>query len=133
MTDSAEQVAREIVARLPKDHKQRIDADVVEGALFAALRSSWWRTDVEVKKLEWPPQCPRGQRVHNRPALVEYTIAHYGGDSGSDTVYRWASIKAAWSGALDSYDEAKAAAQADFEQRIRSALVLPQPPASTEG
>ncbi|WP_338633838.1 hypothetical protein [Afipia carboxidovorans] len=77
---------------------------------------------VTVKPLEWPPRCPRGQRVHNRPALVNYTVAHYGGDVG-DAIYRWAEAHSPWSDPLPTYEAAKAAAQADYEQRIRSALV----------
>lgn len=76
---------------------------------------------VKLKPLEWPPRCPRGQRVHNRPALVNYTVAHYGGDVG-DAIYRWAEAHSPWSDPLPTYEAAKAAAQADYEQRIRSAL-----------
>lgn len=79
---------------------------------------------VKVKPLEWPPRCPRGQRVHNRPALVNYTIAHYGGDVG-DAIYRWAEAHSPWSDPLPTYEAAKAAAQADYERRILSALEAP--------
>lgn len=79
---------------------------------------------VKVRELEWPPRCPRGQRVHNRPALVNYTVAHYGGDVG-DAIYRWAEAHSPWSDPLPTYETAKAAAQADYETRILSALEAP--------
>lgn len=83
---------------------------------------------VVVNGLRWPPECPRGQRVHGRGAPfdgVEYCIAHYGGSHGDDTVYRWAAPKSKWSEPFDSFDAAKAAAQADYDKRILSALASP--------
>jgi len=145
MTDKAEQVAREIgwdstAQRLYRAEEcERIaaafldaceiadapDQDDVEQAAHhlrehaTALRSfPGWRTDV--KPLEWPATCRLGRRVHTDGSnLATYTIAHYG------SIYRWASDMGSWSDPLATYDEAKAAAQADFESRIRSALVTP--------
>ena len=95
-------------------------ADAIES--FSSSPTAQTGDAVAVKPLEWPPRCPLGQRVHNRPALVNYTIAHYGGDVG-EPVYRWAEAHSPWSEPLQSYEAAKAAAQADYERRIRSALV----------
>src|SRR3546814_6461888 len=53
-------------------------------------------------------------------------IAHYGGDS-EDTVYRWAIERAPWSEPYKTYEAAKADAQADYEQRILSALAVVPP------
>jgi hypothetical protein len=83
------------------------------------------RVGLRVAPLEWPPQCPRGQRVHSRPkALIRYTIAHYGGDTG-EAVYRWASEGMNWSEPHHTYDAAKGCAQADYEHRILAALSSP--------
>lgn len=79
---------------------------------------------IRVKPLRWAPECPRGQRVYGRGTGfdgVEYAIVHYGGDVG-DAIYRWAPPKGAWSEPFATYGEAKAAAQADYERRIMSAL-----------
>ncbi len=121
----------------------RVDDDVDQIAVDAMAEMGAWLVDaraalsssptaqtgetVAVKPLEWPPRCPLGQRVHNRPALVNYTIAHYGGDVG-EPVYRWAEAHSPWSEPLQSYEAAKAAAQADFERRILSALAHPVQP-----
>jgi hypothetical protein len=73
---------------------------------------------LSVKPLEFPPTCPRGQRVHSRPqALIRYTIAHYAGDD-DNAVYRWASESGSWSEPHNSYEAAKGCAQADYEDRI---------------
>ncbi len=76
---------------------------------------------VNIKPLEFPPTCPRGQRVHSRPqALIRYTIAHYAGDDGN-AVYRWASESESWSEPHNSYGEAaKGCARADYEDRVRA-------------
>lgn len=90
---------------------------------------------VSVKPLEFPPRCPRGQRVHSRPqALIRYTIAHHGGDAGS-TVFQWASERGQWSEPHHTYEAAIGCAQADYEQRICSALVIEpaQPDAYSQG
>lgn len=81
---------------------------------------------VAVEPLIWPGTITRGQRVHNKPALVNYTIAYYGGDVG-DPVYTWAEAHSPWSEPLPTYEAAKAAAQADYERRILSALSQPHP------
>src|SRR3546814_302460 len=57
---------------------------------------------------------------------LKYCIAHYGGDS-EDTVYRWAIERAPWSEPYKTYEAAKADAQADYEQRILSALAVVPP------
>jgi len=81
------------------------------------------REPVKVKPLEFPTNCPRGWRVHSRPsALIRYTIVHYGGDVG-DPIYRWGSEGLGWSEPHHTYEAAIGCAQADYETRIRSALV----------
>src|SRR3546814_9934739 len=60
------------------------------------------------------------------PISLKYCIAHYGGDS-EDTVYRWAIERAPWSEPYKTYEAAKADAQADYEQRILSALAVVPP------
>lgn len=79
---------------------------------------------VKVKPLEWPVLCKRGRRVNCAPSsLVSYCIAHYGGD-GDGTIYRWGKAHSPWSEPFGTYEEAKASAQADYEKRILSALVV---------
>lgn len=79
---------------------------------------------VSVKKLEWPPICPRGQRVHSRPnALIRYCIAHYGGEVGDETIYRWASEGGKWSEPFASYEDAQHAAQGDYTDRVLTEIV----------
>lgn len=75
---------------------------------------------IAVKQLEWPPECPRGQRVRSRPnALIRYAIAHYGPDGVSGgTIYRWASEGGKWSEPFKTYDAAKHAAQGDYRDRV---------------
>ncbi len=76
-----------------------------------------------VKALEWPDECRRGQRVTSKNGLLQYTIAHYGGSTDdSGTVFRWAKEREAWSTDFSAYEQAIAAAQADYERRILSAL-----------
>src|SRR3546814_18366535 len=74
----------------------------------------------------WPPECPRGQRVYGRGITLKYCIAHYGGDS-EDTVYRWAIERAPWSEPYKTFEAAKADAQADYAQRLLSALAVVPP------
>lgn len=81
---------------------------------------------VAVKGLEWPDECRRGRRVHAMGVGFRYCIAHYGGDAGS-TIYRWAPPEGRWSLPYETYEATKAAAQADYEKRIRSALVSTPP------
>ncbi len=89
--------------------------------MLLALRPS-------VKKLEWPPEIRRGQRVMSGYGLIQYTICHYGGtDPNGGTVYRWAAQNEGWHGPLFSYEDARAAAQADYERRILSALEATTP------
>jgi len=81
---------------------------------------------VGVKPLEWPDTIRQGQRVESRGGLCTYTVAHYGGslpDSG--VVYRWARERGPWSEAFFAYEHAIRAAQADYEDRISSALTSP--------
>lgn len=81
--------------------------------------------EIQVRKLEWPPNCPRGRRVHSRAnALIRYCIAHYGGDVGDDTIYRWASEGEKWSEPFASYESAQVAAQGDYDDRVRTEIIL---------
>lgn len=132
---TAAQEGREAVA-LPRDEVERVveianrNEQSVEGDRLAVRLSAPAQpaAQVVVKGLRWPPECPRGQRVHGRGAPfdgVEYCIAHYSGSHGDDIVYRWAPPKGKWSEPFDSFEAAKAAAQADYEQRILSALASP--------
>lgn len=91
----------------------------MKNALAAAFRHAE-TCEPAVKTLEWPNECPKGRRVAGK-GLLEYCIAHYGGDVG-DPVYRWAAPSSSWSEPLYTFEAAKAAAQADFESRIRSTL-----------
>lgn len=76
---------------------------------------------VKVKPLKWPETITRGHRIKSMGGLVQYTIAHYG-STGLPALFRWAGPGDSWSEALRTYEEAQAAAQADYEARIRSAL-----------
>jgi hypothetical protein len=78
-----------------------------------------------VKPLEWPDSPRRGQRVRSGHGLLGYTIAYYGGDSPTGPViYRWAADEGSWSVPFQTYDQAKAAAQAHYDEAVASALNL---------
>lgn len=73
-------------------------------------------SDVGVKELVWPDGEPKS-RFKAMSGLVEYTIARSGEGS-----YWWGASTEPWGGQCSTLDEAKAAAQADYETRIRSTL-----------
>lgn len=84
---------------------------------------------VAVRPLDWPKECPRGKRINSIGGLLKYCITHYGADPDTGVVFRWALEGCAWSEAFFAYEHAIAAVQADYEARIRSALVSPPSPA----
>lgn len=80
------------------------------------------RAPVRVKPLVWGDAPARGRRCKGYGvAGAVYTIAFYAGSVGP-AIYRWASEESAWSEPFETFEAAKAAAQADYERRIREAL-----------
>jgi Lar family restriction alleviation protein len=76
---------------------------------------------VGIKPLEWPAECPRGRRVNGSGlnGTLIYCIVHH----GAPYIYQWAAASSPWSEPFESYEAATAAAQSDYEFRIRAALV----------
>lgn len=82
--------------------------------------------NVQVKSLEW-----RGLEAHSSVGL--YRVQRLGDKweplhLGAYMLPKIHGVVAA----LDTLEEAQAVAQADYESRIRSAVVVPTPPVSTE-
>lgn len=95
---------------------------------LAPLSDGLVKLEQIVKPLQWPDTLRRGQRVRSGHGLLGYTIAYYGGDSPTGPViYRWAADEGAWSvpfQPFQTYDQAKAAAQAHYNEAVASALNL---------
>ncbi|KFL28179.1 hypothetical protein JP74_02930 [Devosia sp. 17-2-E-8] len=89
-----------------------------------ALSRAEGQEPVAVKPLEWTGPDVNGDR-HARSILAVYTIRKQQGSMGF-----WLTEVG---GYHSSIDKAKAAAQADYEQRIRSALVKAPAPAVPDG
>lgn len=72
----------------------------------------------EVKPLGWPKECRKGQRVFGEGGLTRYAIVHY----GEPYIYRWAAGASSWSEPFDTYEAAKASAEAHHAERVRGML-----------
>lgn len=93
-------------------------------AMRAALSAASPFMGAVVKPLDWPDECPRGKRVKSKGGLIQYTIVLYGGSNPElPAIYRWGRYEGAWSDPCETYEAAKAAAQADYEACIRSVFI----------
>lgn len=81
---------------------------------------------VSVKALEWPLECRKGRRVTGTAmdGDIEYGIVHHGDSNGENYIYQWAARARRWSPPFSTYEAAQAAAQTDFDSRIRASLSI---------
>lgn len=92
------------------------DLETEAGAISGEPNSA----QLTVKALEWQDEA--GTRFRTVGGLCHYAIARPMNEPTGTRIYRWAREGASWSDVFYDVDACKAAAQADYQRRILSAI-----------